>query len=161
MRLVKATSQHLEQMMPWFPNEYRCKQWSGPAFRYPFDKQSFIKDCKFDSLESYALLDKASHLIGFGQYYLRLGRCHFGRLAINPAHRRRGHAMVLITKLAEIGIASLATEECSLFVLTENVAAVQLYTRLGFASTIYPANDIHLESFFYMTVPGEHLLALG
>ncbi len=143
--------------MPWFPDEYRYKQWGGPQHHYPFTLQSLMTDCQFEHLDSYALLNQQQHLIGFGQYYLRLGRCHFGRLVISPEHRQRGHALTLITSLAKVGIDSLKTNECSLFVLTENIAAVKLYTKLGFIQTAYPDNDIEIENFWYMTIASHRL----
>ena len=157
MKLTRATAQHLKEMMLWFPDEYRYKQWGGPQLRYPFTPQSFFEDCQFDKLDSYVLLNEQQHLIGFGQYYLRLERCHFGRLVISPDHRQQGHATTLITALAKVGIGSLKSNMCSLFVLPENAAAVKLYTSLGFTRTPYPDNDILIENIWYMTIASYYL----
>ena len=57
--------------MKWFSCEREIRQWAGPEFRYP-------------------LLNRQGLLIGFGQYYLRLERCHLSRLVINPDSRGQG-----------------------------------------------------------------------
>jgi ribosomal protein S18 acetylase RimI-like enzyme len=62
-------------------------------------------------------------LAGFGQYYLRAGRCHLGRRAV-------------------------ATY--SLFVLPGNERALHLYQRLGFEPACYPEPDPVFDDCIYM-----------
>ena len=78
MYLSQPSDDHLVELMSWFTTENELKLWSGPNFRFPFDLHSFKDDLKLDTLASFSLLSAKSELLGFGQYYLRLGKCHLG-----------------------------------------------------------------------------------
>jgi len=95
------------------------------------------------------LLDGGGMLCGFGQYYLRAGRCHLARLAIAPARRGRGLGARLIELLSDEGKAALGVEHCSLFVSIANTTALALYERLGFARAAYPG-DLPIPGCHYM-----------
>jgi RimJ/RimL family protein N-acetyltransferase len=148
--LVAATRAHLKEMMAWFPTREACAVWSGPAFRFPFTEQTFFDDAKVAELPSFALVDTAGSLLGFGQYYLREGRCHFGRLAINPGFRSRGLGTRLVSLLASAGCSALGVEECSLFVSNGNDRAERLYERIGFCYADYPTGRLPLPNCKYM-----------
>jgi ribosomal protein S18 acetylase RimI-like enzyme len=124
--------------MRWFTSRESCQLWGGPAFRFPFTADTFRADCQLAELPSFVLLDASGTVCGFGQYYLRAGRCHLARLAIAPARRGRGFGTRFIELLSDAGRAALGVEQCSLFVATVNTAAMALYERLGFARTAYP-----------------------
>ena len=83
-RLAGTTRDHLRQMMAWFPNGASCALWGGPEFRYPFTEATFVADSRCDKLPTYSLVGDDGTLLGFGQYYDRVGRCHLGRA---PARR--------------------------------------------------------------------------
>ncbi|MGB0495041.1 MAG: GNAT family N-acetyltransferase, partial [Kangiellaceae bacterium] len=89
------------------------------------------------------------NLLAFGQYYLRLGRCHLGRLVVNPELRGQGIAYHLINQLSEIGMSDLNTNSCSLFVFERNKNAIQAYAKLGFSVADYPEKMI-MENCLYM-----------
>jgi ribosomal protein S18 acetylase RimI-like enzyme len=125
-------------MMNWFPSAQSCRIWGGPEFRFPFTAETFRADCQFADRPSFTLLDAGGALCGFGQYYLRAGRCHLARLVIAPACRGRGFGTRLIELLADAGKAALGVEQCSLLVSTANTSALALYQRLGFACADYP-----------------------
>jgi len=137
--LVEATPAHVLQMTGWFPSAESCHVWGGPEFRFPFTAESFRADCHLE-LPSFALLDAGGTLCGFGQYYLRAGRCHLARLVIAPAHRGRGFGTRLIELLAQAGQAALGVTGCSLFVSAANSSALALYRRLGFTPARYPGD---------------------
>jgi hypothetical protein len=80
--LLPASREHVLQMMHWFPNRESCIVWGGQVFRFPFTAETFLADCRWSELPSYALIKRSGELCGFGQYYLRAGRCHLARLAI-------------------------------------------------------------------------------
>lgn len=145
--------------MEWFPDQQRCQQWGGPEFRFPFTQKTFFEDCGWEQIASFVLTDDDNPVLGFGQYYERLGHCHLGRLAIHPLHRHRGHGMTLVTALADAGMTALKINQCSLFVLTDNPAAIGLYRKLGFEPAEYTADDIVLENFFYMTASHQSIMA--
>jgi len=138
LRLEPATPAHALEMMGWFASLESCRVWGGPEFRYPFTVASFREDCRLAKLPSFALLDAADTLHGFGQYYLRAQRCHLARLVIAPAQRGRGFGTELLELLASAGRAALGVEQCSLFVACANTAALALYQRMGFAHAPYP-----------------------
>lgn len=138
MELVKVTTGHLQSLMTWFEDEAALKDWAGPGFRYPYDEASFREDLNLNQLVSRALVAEGEELIGFGQFYSRLGRCHLGRLVINPGCRGQGAIDELIGQLAALGIPALQAAECSLFVLQHNRAALRAYRRNGFEAAEYP-----------------------
>ena len=149
MRLTQPSDANFIELMSWFPTEEELGIWSGPGFRYPFDLSSFKKDLKLDTLKSFSLVSEEGDLLAFGQYYLRLERCHLGRLVVNPNIRGQGVSSHLIQKLSTLGKSDLKTDSCSLFVLGHNKSAIQAYTKLGFSMADYP-DEIPLENCFYM-----------
>ncbi len=151
--LVEATREHLREMMGWFPDAQACRTWGGPEFRFPFTETTFSEDSRQASLPSYALVGEAGELLAFGQFYLRAGRCHLGRLAVAPALQGRGLGRRLVVALAELGCRTLGCEECSLFVVPENEVAVGLYEKLGFSVATYPEEGPGLLGFEYRVVP--------
>jgi ribosomal protein S18 acetylase RimI-like enzyme len=138
MQLTKPTTKHLKQIMAWISSEQELLQWAGPDFRFPYDLDSFSEDLKLAKLNSYCLLSNESELLAFGQFYLRLGKCHLGRLIVNPDRRGQGVAKLLIEKLSEKGCAELEVEDCSLFVLDNNQSALRVYEKMGFQLAQYP-----------------------
>lgn len=149
MYLTQASDENLTELMSWFSSEEELSLWSGPNFSFPFDLNSFKRDLKVDSLASFSLLSVQSELLGFGQYYQRLGKCHLGRLVINPRLRGQGLAAHLIQQLSVIGKADLNTNSCSLFVLAHNDNAIKSYKKLGFTFSCYP-EEITLKNCLYM-----------
>ena len=149
MQLRTATKHDLVVMMAWFPDAHSCRIWGGPEFRFPFSEESFQEDSRFEVLPSYVCTGERS-LIGFGQYYLRAGRCHLSRLAVSPAQRGRGWGSRLLLALAELGSTALGAEQCSLFVAADNSRAAQLYKRLGFEESPYPGAESPLRGSQYL-----------
>ena len=149
MKLVPATELHLKKMMHWFSNEEQLKNWSGPNFRYPFDLQSFTEDVKFKSLASFSLCESNTELLAFGQYYERKGKCHLGRLVVNPAHRGSGIASTLMQQLCHQGLNELELKSCSLFVMKHNMSAIKAYEKYGFVFSDYP-DELPLDNCLYM-----------
>src|SRR5690606_22329430 len=149
------TEGHVLSMMAWFPDRRSCDVWGGQKFRYPFTADTFLEDSRSRVLPSYVLVGEAGELLAFGQYYLRAGRCHLGRLVVSPAHRGRGVGQRLVQQLATLGSARLGVRECSLFVVPDNAPAIRLYERLGFRPMAYPEADAEVEAFTYMTVSAD------
>jgi len=149
MRLTQPSDANFIELMSWFSTEEELSTWSGLGFRYPFDLNSFKSDLKLDSLKSFSLVSVEGNLLAFGQYYLRLDKCHLGRLIVNPNFRGQGIASHLIQKLGVLGKTELKTDSCSLFVLGHNKSAIQAYTKLGFSMADYP-EEIPLKNCFYM-----------
>ena len=137
-------------MMTWFPDGPSCRIWGGPEFRFPFSEQSFQADSRFEVVPSYVYATNRT-VIGFGQYYLRAGRCHVSRLAVSPAMRGKGWGSQLLCALIELGSAALAVDQCSLFVAADNHPAARLYRRLGFVETPYAGPETAIHNILYLT----------
>jgi ribosomal protein S18 acetylase RimI-like enzyme len=148
-KLVEPLDNHLVQMMGWFSNQQELADWSGPNFRYPFDFSSFVTDLKLSTLRSFSLVSNESEFLAFGQYYQRLGKCHLGRLIVNPKCRGKGIASALMHHICELGLKELKVKECSLFVLTHNENAIKAYKKFGFTFADYP-QEIPLNNCLYM-----------
>ena len=154
MLLTHVRNTHIKEIMSWFLNEEEVHAWAGPNFRYPYDFNSFKKGLKLDEINSFVLLADDNTLMAFGQFYLRIGRCHLGRLVVNPEYCGGGIVATLITQLSELGQLTLATQTCSLFVLAHNKSAIKAYKKLGFVLADYP-EPIPLANCLYMTkTPG-------
>lgn len=149
MKLIKPQSNHIAEMMSWFSCEQELTDWSGPNFRFPYDLISFSEDLKLNMLSSFVLLSSKSEFLAFGQYYKRLDKCHLGRLIVQPEFRGQGLASKLIGYLSEVGLKELAVKQCSLFVLSHNIAAIKAYEKFGFSFADYP-DEIELNHCLYM-----------
>lgn len=149
MRLIEPCPSHIENLMAWFSCEHELKDWTGPNFRYPYDFVSFCADLNLDSVKAFSLVDDKSNLLAFGQYYLRLNRCHLARLVVNPNFRGKGIAKVLLMKLSELGTAELKVNACSLFVLKHNTSAIKAYEKFGFSESEYP-DKLPIDNCIYM-----------
>lgn len=159
LTLETAQEAHIQVLEGWFQDPESCTAWGGPEFRFPFTPETFREDLRLTVLPSHALVSAAGDLLGFGQYYLRSGRCHLGRLAIAPHCRGMGVGSHLIRHLATLGCQRLGVEECSLFVLETNIAALRLYLRLGFAPAPSPEPDPRLAGCLYLWAPLSRVLA--
>ena len=137
MKLVATTQSHYRELMSWFPDQRSCAFWASPEFPYPFTETTFMEHVR-PNLPSFSLIGDDQELLGFGQYYLRVGRCHLARLVIAPHHRGQGLGAFLVRGLCRRGGRNLGVQECSLFVLPDNVPALTLYRRLGFVEAAYP-----------------------
>lgn len=154
MQLIKSTQDHQALMMSWFTDQESISIWGGPDFHYPFTPETFKADTKFEELNSYSLIDDANCLLAFGQYYLRVGRCHLGRLVVSPLHRGNGFGVQLIKALSELGLKDYGVNTYSLFVLERNVRALKLYQKLGFEVATYP-EQIPIDNCLYMVKSAE------
>ena len=157
LELRPAGRDHVLALMDWFGDGQALRNWGGPSMRFPCSPQSFLQDCRWQELPSYVLL-QTGQLVGFGQYYLRAGRCHLGRLVISPDYRGRRLATTLIRLLVKAGSECLAVEGVSLFVLAHNLAAIRCYQRLGFTFVTYPEPTLGMEDCLYMVADKSDIL---
>jgi len=152
MQLIKPIESHLIEMMSWVSNAQDLKSWSGPNFRFPFNLASFSEDLKLNTLSSFVLVSNDNEFLAFGQYYLRLDKCHIGRLIVNPKYRGKGIVLELMRYLCNLGMNQLSVKECSLFVLTHNHSAIKSYKKFGFTFANYP-EKMPLDNCLYMIKP--------
>jgi ribosomal protein S18 acetylase RimI-like enzyme len=128
----------LPDLMAWFPDAAPLRTWGGPEFRHPFTAGSFREDAKVDVIDSFALVAGDGTLAAFGQCYLRIERCHFGRVGVAPDRRGQGLGTRLLREMADWGQDRFGPRELSLFVKHGNTSAHRLYRRLGFREVPYP-----------------------
>ena len=138
MELISPTKFHLEEIMGWFSDRGSLFMWAGPNFRFPCTLKSFEQDLRIDKLASFSLMDDNNELVAFGQYYLRLHKCHLCRLVVSPFHRGKGVAQKLMQLLIEEGEIKLGVSSSSLFVLKNNFKAIKSYELFGFKNVEYP-----------------------
>jgi ribosomal protein S18 acetylase RimI-like enzyme len=131
----------LPELMAWFPDARSLRTWGGPDLRFPFTAASFREDAKVDGIDSFMLVGGDGALAAFGQCYLRVERCHFGRVAVAPGRRGEGLGSRLLREMTDWGRARFGPRELSLFVNRDNNEAHRLYLRLGFRETPYPEPD--------------------
>lgn len=148
-QLLKCTDQELIGVFRWFNSEKAVFYWGGPGVTYPLQVKRFKTESKFQECHSYAL-KQGRQLMAFGQIYERLDHCHLGRLVVSPQYRGQGVGEKLIEALMTEGQRKLNLFQASLFVLSDNKAAIKLYEKSGFIEAVYP-KKIPLENCLYMT----------
>lgn len=93
--LATATPEHINTLLTWFNHADEMFQWGGPGITFPTNNVQFLRDIGWLKLASFVLINeseqllaaKEQSLLGFAQVYERLGRYHFGRVAISPHQR--------------------------------------------------------------------------
>ncbi|GLX77044.1 hypothetical protein tinsulaeT_03840 [Thalassotalea insulae] len=151
-KLNEFSLNYLAELRSWFNEQTELDKWAGPNFRFPHTAQSFAQDLNTETLASYCLVNENDELLAFGQYYQRLTCCHLGRLVVNPKYRGKGLASTLIKALAKKGMQQLKLSSLSLFVLADNLTALNAYKKIGFIEQDYP-EPLPLENCLYMVLP--------
>ena len=142
MKLRAAKSADIDALMTWFPDEESIRNWSGPFFDYPFDRDSFHRDCKWRDIDSYCL-ESHGRLQGFGQVYERYGRLNLARLVVTPEARGCGLGQQLVNALIRKSRSTFDLDEAGLFVYTANEPAYCCYRAAGFQPAEMP-DDVDL-----------------
>ncbi len=150
MRLVSSSKAHIREIMTWFPDQHALAQWGGPEMRFPFTESSFFEDIHWGKLPSYCAVSDEFGLLGFGQFYEKLGRCHLARLAIAPELRGQGLGKIFISSLIKLSADHVGLNEFSLYVLEWNKPAVCCYQSLGFRQAKAPEVLTGLEDCIFM-----------
>ncbi len=124
-------------VMEWLGSAEELLLWGGPGLIYGLDAEGFAEQIRLDEVNSWVLQNNQKGIVGFGQYYERLDRIHFGRIGIDKAKRGEGLSHVLMSKLINEATKN-DNREMSLFVMRDNIPAVKCYERLGFFVSQYP-----------------------
>lgn len=138
MNFRRFDPDRLPDLMGWFSDAHALRTWGGPDFRFPYTAATFREDTRVDSIDSFSLAADDGATTAFGQCYLRVGRCHFGRVGVAPGWRGQGLGTRLLREMADWGQVQFGPRELSLFVMHDNVAAHRLYRRLGYREAPYP-----------------------
>jgi ribosomal protein S18 acetylase RimI-like enzyme len=127
----------------WVTDARQCLHWAGPSIPFPFsglDLPRLITSAPAvvpgETSSSYVLAaDPAasSEAVGFGQL-VRQDRTSFrlARLIIAPIRRGSGFGASLCRLLIEKAESVAEAELVNLFVYRDNVAAIHVYSKLGF-----------------------------
>ena len=150
MKTEAAQIKHAREIMTWFPDKESVIRWGSPYTRYPLREETFYEDIYWDRISSRIALGEDGRLLGFGQFYPKLGRCHLARLVINPVFRGQGLGEEFVATLMKHGSERLDTEEFSLYVMSANKPAYNCYRNLGFNLAKYPHDDPHLDNCVFM-----------
>ena len=151
----RAVESDIDELMAWFPDAHSINLWGGPAFRFPFNRESFHADCRWIEYSSFCLRDAAGNIAAFGQLTYRYGRSHLARLVANPAMRGQGIGRKLLQELIAVARTEPDVEEIALFVYKDNEPAYRCYLALGFRVQDYPAEAALRDECFYMTRPAK------
>ena len=149
--LDAATDADIDEVMTWFPDASSVNIWGGPAFRYPFTRETFCEDCRLDVMQTYTLRNVDGALAAFGQSYERDGRGHLARLVSNPSLRRSGAGKQLIQMIISVLAAKHDYAEYSLFVFRDNTPAYRCYRSLGFVVRDYPDDAPMPDRCYFLT----------
>ena len=149
-KLISTSRKDVIELMSWFGSQEELMRWGGPFVHFPFTAESFIKDINWPQMTSISAHDKAGRLLGFGQYYVKFGRCHMARLAISPAQRGQGTGKIFIGELMRLASDSTGISRHSLYVLDDNTPAVGCYRSLGFIEAPDPDAPPIIENCIYM-----------
>ncbi|MCH9694425.1 MAG: GNAT family N-acetyltransferase [Gammaproteobacteria bacterium] len=152
MSLVLDTvlSDDVDEVMGWFTDAAAVDIWGGPAFRFPFTRETFHEDCRWQDFATFCLRD-TDRLLAFGQLGERYRRAHLARLIANPAVRGRGVGKQLIMLMLDEARRSLEHPECGLFVYKHNKPAYHCYLSVGFEVQDYPEDAPMPEKCLYLT----------
>ena len=148
----RAALTDIDELMAWFPDSHSVDIWGGPSFRYPFDRESFHIDCRWQDFASYCLRNDEI-LAAFGQIGERYGRAHLARLVVNPALRGRGIGRLLLETLFDEALSMQRYEEIALFVYRDNEPAYACYLAMGFKVQSYPDDAPMPDRCYYLTRP--------
>lgn len=134
-----ASSSDIDELMTWFPDAHSIDIWGGPKFRFPFDRETFREDCRWQKFSSYCVRSPQGEFSAFGQVGKRYKKSHLARLVTHPNMRRQGIGRKLLEMLIDEARESQDSKEVALFVYKDNKPAHQCYLRLGFEVQTYPA----------------------
>lgn len=142
----------METLMTWFRTAEDVNVWGGPKFRFPFTLETFLEDCHWPAMLSFALRD-SDDMLAFGQVYERQNRINLARLVASPEHRGKGFGRKLVEALIEEAPSHFDCDEYSLFVYRDNVPALRCYESCGFRITNYPDDTEMADVCYYLTRP--------
>ena len=152
MKFRRADIKDIPELMRWFDSAASCKLWGGPNFEYPFTLDTFYRDLRWFSIDSFSLAAPGGELLGFGQVYEKLDRRHLARIVTHPGYRGKGYGRMLLRRL----IGEAPDREYSLYVYEHNTTALSCYRSMRFQRSSRPAEDIGFDDCLFMVLkPGE------
>ena len=148
--LDTVASDDVDEVMGWFVDAASVDIWGGPRFHFPFTRETFYEDCRWQDFATYCMRGN-ERLLAFGQLGDRYERAHLARLIAHPGMRGQGIGKQLIMLMLDKARESFDYPECGLFVYKYNKAAFHCYRSVGFEVQDYPANAPMQDKCFYLT----------
>ncbi|MEK6247594.1 MAG: GNAT family N-acetyltransferase [Planctomycetales bacterium] len=145
-----ACEADIDELMTWFPDAHSVDIWGGPRFRFPFDRETFFADCRWQDFTSFCLRNPENELAAFGQLGSRYDRFHLARLVANPGMRGQGVGRKLMEMMIEAARKRQDHSRIALFVYKDNEPAYRCYQALGFEVQEYPEGAPMSEKCFYL-----------
>lgn len=122
-----------ETIASWITDATACARWAGSRVPFPFSASELAHLLSIDGIESYCLVEETSDICGFGQFWITSpGAVHLGRIIVSPAKRGEGYGRILCQQLIEKAVRKTGAKEMTLRVYRDNLAALSLYSDLGF-----------------------------
>jgi ribosomal protein S18 acetylase RimI-like enzyme len=149
--LEHASERDVDELMSWFNDQHSTGIWGGPNFRYPFDRESFVEDCRWHEISTFCLRNPENAFSAFGQIYERNKRMNLARLVAHPEMRGQGVGKRLVQMLMTAGAELLHLDEYSLYVYRDNAPALKCYLSLGFEIQGSPPDEALADVCYYMT----------
>ncbi|MCL4425584.1 MAG: ribosomal protein S18-alanine N-acetyltransferase [Firmicutes bacterium] len=101
------------------------------SFPTPWSRQAFYTEIMENSYAHYIVARVGKTVIGYAGMWLILDEAHVTNVAVHPDYRGRGVGQALMQELVERALQEGA-ESMTLEVRVSNLAAQQLYEKLGF-----------------------------
>jgi [ribosomal protein S18]-alanine N-acetyltransferase len=122
-----------EELASWVPDAQACIRWAGPRVSFPLASATLSGLLEVAGACSYVLAEGAAGPVGFGQHWvLAPGAVHLGRIIVSPLARGRGLGRALCEPLIARALQFTGAGSVTLRVYRDNLAALRLYTGLGF-----------------------------
>jgi ribosomal-protein-alanine N-acetyltransferase len=153
--LRAPTAKDYAAIASWIPDATAGLRWAGPRLPFPFSASDLpaLLAMPDGGKSSYSLIDKSGNLCAFGQHWvLEPGAVHLGRIIVAPDARGRGIGRTLCQQLISAALHSTALTAVTLRAYRNNLAAVQLYTSLGFVEVEADSNEDQI----FMKMPASH-----
>jgi [ribosomal protein S18]-alanine N-acetyltransferase len=119
----------------WVWDAKSCLRWAGPLVPFPFTAAELPRLLAVSGGQSYCLAEGTASPVGFGQHRVRRpGAVHLARIIVAPAARGQGLGRLLCQLVIARAIEATSATEVTLFVFRDNIAALSLYSSLGFSA---------------------------
>ena len=139
MILRPSSDDDFTVLISWIADQAACKLWAGPKVRFPLSLTRLKEDLHFTKTNTFSLVDSNGALLGLGQIIVKNNdRIHLARIIIDPDRRNQGLGLKLCRLLIQEAQKKYAKNYFSLNVYANNVGAIKLYHKLGFAANKAP-----------------------
>ncbi|MEX8549331.1 MAG: GNAT family N-acetyltransferase [Mucilaginibacter sp.] len=135
MTITKYSFNYFSFLSRWITDANLLFQFAGTEFSYPItEKQIEDYQHKNPDRNFYLGLNEVNEPVAFGEIIPQENNIpRIGRLLIgNPAERGKGYGTSFIHLLLAKGKAQFQTDTVELFVLEDNLPAINCYQKIGF-----------------------------